>query len=113
MLVDVRHDMRVMRDESFGPIIGIQAVADDDEAVRLMNDTEYGLTAGVYTTRPRAGRGHPGPGRRRQRLLELLRPGQPPPALDRPPPLGHRARPCRRYGIRAFLQPKAWHLRSA
>ena len=41
--------MEVMRDESFGPIIGIQRVADDDEAVDLMNDTEYGLTAGVYS----------------------------------------------------------------
>ena len=49
MLVDARNDMRVMRDESFGPIIGIQTVADDEEAVKLMNDTEYGLTAGVYT----------------------------------------------------------------
>ena len=46
---DVDHSMLVMRDESFGPIIGIQAVADDDAAVDLMNDTEYGLTAGVYT----------------------------------------------------------------
>ena len=49
MLVDVDHSMELMREESFGPIIGIQKVADDDEAVRLMNDTEYGLTAGVYT----------------------------------------------------------------
>src|SRR6476620_6403694 len=49
VLADVDHSMLVMRDESFGPIIGIQAVADDDAAVDLMNDTEYGLTAGVYT----------------------------------------------------------------
>ena len=49
VLADVDHSMAVMRDESFGPIIGIQAVADDDAAVALMNDTEYGLTAGVYT----------------------------------------------------------------
>ena len=49
VLTDVDHSMLVMRDESFGPIIGIQAVADDDAAVELMNDTEYGLTAGVYT----------------------------------------------------------------
>ena len=41
--------MALMREESFGPIIGIQKVADDDEAVALMNDTSYGLTAGVYT----------------------------------------------------------------
>ena len=49
MLTDVDHTMAVMRDESFGPIIGIQKVASDDEALALMNDTRYGLTAGVYT----------------------------------------------------------------
>src|SRR4029079_14397647 len=41
VLVDVTNDMAVMREESFGPIIGIGVAADDDEAVRLMNDTEY------------------------------------------------------------------------
>ncbi|NBQ87098.1 MAG: aldehyde dehydrogenase family protein [Betaproteobacteria bacterium] len=45
----VNHGMELMREESFGPIIGIQKVASDDEAIRLMNDTRYGLTAGVYT----------------------------------------------------------------
>src|SRR5690606_21222784 len=55
VLTGVTSDMAVMRDESFGPIIGIQAVADDDEALELMNDTEFGLTAGVYATdEPRA-----------------------------------------------------------
>ena len=49
VLTDVDQSMLVMREESFGPIIGIQAVADDAAAVELMNDTEYGLTAGVYT----------------------------------------------------------------
>ena len=49
VLTDVDHSMLVMREESFGPIIGIQAVADDTAAIDLMNDTEYGLTAGVYT----------------------------------------------------------------
>ena len=49
VLTHVNHSMEVMREESFGPIIGIQKVASDDEAVQLMNDTEYGLTAGVYT----------------------------------------------------------------
>jgi acyl-CoA reductase-like NAD-dependent aldehyde dehydrogenase len=49
VLTGVTHAMAVMREESFGPIIGIQRVADDAEAVRLMNDTRYGLTAGVYT----------------------------------------------------------------
>src|SRR5262249_5288539 len=49
VLLGVTHAMAVMRDESFGPIIGIQKVTSDDEAVKMMNDTEYGLTAGVYT----------------------------------------------------------------
>lgn len=49
VLVDVDHRMSVMRDESFGPIIGIMKVKDDAEALNLMNDTEYGLTASVYS----------------------------------------------------------------
>lgn len=48
-LVDVTHEMRVMREESFAPIVGIMRVQDDDEAVRLMNDSDYGLTAAVWT----------------------------------------------------------------
>ena len=50
-----RPPMALMREESFGPIIGIQKVTDDDEALALMNDTRYGLTAGVYTPRRGAG----------------------------------------------------------
>jgi acyl-CoA reductase-like NAD-dependent aldehyde dehydrogenase len=50
VLVNVTHDMAVMREESFGPIIGIMRVENDAEAVALMNDTSYGLTAGVYST---------------------------------------------------------------
>ena len=49
VLADVTHDMRVMSEESFGPVVGIMSVADDDEAVRLMNDSIYGLTASVWT----------------------------------------------------------------
>ena len=49
VLADVNHTMSVMMDESFGPVIGIQKVKDDDEAVKLMQDTEYGLTAAVYS----------------------------------------------------------------
>lgn len=49
-LIDVDHSMQVMREESFGPIIGIMKVTDDQEAIRLMNDTEYGLTASVYSS---------------------------------------------------------------
>lgn len=50
VLVDVDHSMRVMTEETFGPVIGIMKVASDEEAVRLMNDSEYGLTASVWTT---------------------------------------------------------------
>jgi acyl-CoA reductase-like NAD-dependent aldehyde dehydrogenase len=49
VLVDVSADMSVMVDESFGPIIGIQKVSSDEEAVKLMNDSEFGLTASVFT----------------------------------------------------------------
>ena len=49
VLVDVDHSMKVMMEESFGPIIGIQKVKDDAEAVALMLDTPYGLTSAVYT----------------------------------------------------------------
>jgi acyl-CoA reductase-like NAD-dependent aldehyde dehydrogenase len=110
VLTDVDHRMTVMRDESFGPIIGVQRVEGDAEAVTLMNDTEYGLTAGVYSIDeerartvlravdagssywnccdrvsprlPWSGRGHSGIGT----TLSTM-------------------------GIRAFVRPKAWHLR--
>lgn len=49
VLVGVDESMEVMRDESFGPVIGIARVADDDEAVERMNDTAFGLTAGVFS----------------------------------------------------------------
>ncbi len=50
VLVNVNHEMSVMKDESFGPVIGIMKVSDDEEAIRLMQDTEYGLTAAVYSS---------------------------------------------------------------
>jgi acyl-CoA reductase-like NAD-dependent aldehyde dehydrogenase len=49
VFANVNPSMELMREESFGPIIGIQKVSGDAEAVKLMNDTRYGLTAGVYT----------------------------------------------------------------
>ena len=52
ILTGVTHDMRVMRDESFGPVVGIMKVASDEEAVRLMNDSEFGLTASLWTQDP-------------------------------------------------------------
>ncbi|MBS1596951.1 MAG: aldehyde dehydrogenase family protein [Bacteroidetes bacterium] len=49
VLANVNHQMKLMTEESFGPVVGIQKVASDDEAVQLMLDTEYGLTAAVYS----------------------------------------------------------------
>ncbi|KAF7761486.1 hypothetical protein Agabi119p4_9478 [Agaricus bisporus var. burnettii] len=49
VLVDVNHGMDVMTEETFGPVVGIQKVSSDEEAIRLMNDSPYGLTASVWT----------------------------------------------------------------
>ncbi|MBI3857527.1 MAG: aldehyde dehydrogenase family protein [Planctomycetes bacterium] len=110
VLVDAKHDMKVMRDESFGPIIGIMAVDGDDDALELMQDTEYGLTAGVYT-KDRA---------RAERILSKVGAGSAYwNCCDRVSPRlpwsgrGHSGIGCTlsTYGIQTFLQPKAWHLR--
>jgi acyl-CoA reductase-like NAD-dependent aldehyde dehydrogenase len=50
VLVDVDHRMRVMTEETFGPVVGLMAVKDDDEAIALMNDSRYGLTASIWTS---------------------------------------------------------------
>ena len=112
VLVNVNHDMRIMKEESFGPVTGIQKVKDDHEALQLIQDTEYGLTAAIYSqsferaesmmkqintgtvywnccdrvsaTLPWSGRKHSGLGST----------------------LSYQ-------GIRAFVQPKAYHLRMA
>ncbi|MCU0388071.1 MAG: aldehyde dehydrogenase family protein [Chitinophagaceae bacterium] len=111
LLIGVNHSMDIMMEESFGPVVGIQKVQDDAEAIDLMQDTVYGLTAAVYGSDsqragaimqrmrtgtvyfnccdrvsaglPWSGRGHSGVGS----TLSIQ-------------------------GIRAFVQPKAWHLRS-
>jgi acyl-CoA reductase-like NAD-dependent aldehyde dehydrogenase len=49
LLLDVDHSMSVMREEIFGPVAGIMKVGGDDEAIRLMNDSDFGLTAAVWT----------------------------------------------------------------
>jgi len=52
ILTDVNHDMRVMHEESFGPVVGIMMVKDDAEAIALMNDSNFGLTASLWTADP-------------------------------------------------------------
>ena len=111
VLSHVDHRMEVMREESFGPVIGIQKVASDEEAVRLMNDTRYGLTAGVYT-----------PDRQRaEALLAQVRAGSVYwNCCDRVSPrlpwsgVGDSGigLTLSTYGIQTFTRPKAWHLRS-
>lgn len=48
ILIDVTHEMAIMHEESFGPVVGIMKVASDDEAVALMNDSEFGLTVSFW-----------------------------------------------------------------
>lgn len=112
VLTNVTHDMEIMREESFGPVIGIQKVAGDDEAVRLMNDTRYGLTAGVYTRDEQ----------RARRILAQVHAGSVYwNCCDRVSPrlpwsgVGDSGvgLTLSKYGIQAFTRPKAWHLRSA
>jgi acyl-CoA reductase-like NAD-dependent aldehyde dehydrogenase len=110
VLTDVDHSMAIMREESFGPVIGIMKVQSDEEAAKLMLDTEYGLTAAVYSTDfsraeslmqamdsgtvywnccDRVSAGLPWSGRKHSGLGSTL-------SFS---------------GIRAFVQPKAWHIR--
>jgi acyl-CoA reductase-like NAD-dependent aldehyde dehydrogenase len=49
VLVDVDHSMAIMREETFGPAVGIMSVPSDEEALRLMNDSEFGLTAAIFS----------------------------------------------------------------
>ncbi|HET6328546.1 MAG TPA: aldehyde dehydrogenase family protein [Planctomycetaceae bacterium] len=49
VLINVNHDMAIMRDETFGPVVGVMPVESDEEAIRLMNDSPYGLSASIWT----------------------------------------------------------------
>ena len=55
VLSNVNHEMRCMQEETFGPVIGIQEVANDEEAITLMNDTEFGLTSSVFSSNQERG----------------------------------------------------------
>lgn len=110
VLVDVNHDMLVMREESFGPIIGIMKVRDDQEALKLMQDTPYGLTAGIYADHLE----------RAEPLLKALNVGSAYwNCCDRVsaavPWSGRKhsgiGATLSHQGIRAFTKPKAWHLK--
>ena len=110
VLINVNHQMKIMMEESFGPVVGIQKVKDDTEAIELMQDTEYGLTAAIYSTNferaeavmkqmdtgtvywnccDRVSASLPWSGRKHSGLGSTLS----------------------YQGIRAFVQPKAYHIR--
>lgn len=55
LLVGVTHDMDIMNEETFGPVIPVMKVGDDEEAIRLMNDSEFGLTASIWTSNVQEG----------------------------------------------------------
>jgi acyl-CoA reductase-like NAD-dependent aldehyde dehydrogenase len=111
VLTRANHRMTLMREESFGPIIGIQEVGDDAEATALMNDTEYGLTAAVYAQdRSRAERilGQVNAGSAYWNCCDRVSPRLPWSGRKHSG-LGTTLSVA---GIRAFVQPKAWHLRT-
>jgi acyl-CoA reductase-like NAD-dependent aldehyde dehydrogenase len=112
VLVNVNHEMEVMREESFGPVIGIQKVRDDHEALELMNDTRYGLTAGVYTPdeeRARSILAHVRAGSVYWNCCDRVSPRLPWSGVGD----SGVGLTLSTYGIQAFTRPKAWHLRKA
>jgi acyl-CoA reductase-like NAD-dependent aldehyde dehydrogenase len=110
VILNATHSMDVVRDESFGPIIAIMKVKDDEEAVKLMQDTEYGLTAAVYSSSQR----------RAEEILKRLNAGtgywnccdRVSAAL---PWSGRNhsgfGATLSHVGLRAFTRPKAYHLK--
>jgi acyl-CoA reductase-like NAD-dependent aldehyde dehydrogenase len=111
VLGDATNQMTLMRDESFGPIIGIAVVKSDADAVTAMNDTTYGLTAGVYTRdrgRASAILSQVDAGTVHWNCCDRVSP--------RLPWTGRRGSglgvTLSHYGIETFLRPKAWHLRA-
>jgi acyl-CoA reductase-like NAD-dependent aldehyde dehydrogenase len=110
VMAEVNHHMSIMKEESFGPIIGIQKVTTDEEAFALMQDCDYGLTAAVFSTDEK----------RARQILDQMNTGTVYwNCCDRVSPnvpwsgrknsglgstLSH-------HGIRAFTQPKAYHAR--
>jgi acyl-CoA reductase-like NAD-dependent aldehyde dehydrogenase len=110
VLLEVNHTMRVMTEETFGPVIGVMKVGNDEEAVKFMNDCEYGLTASVYSSN-------------RARALRILARTDTGTAYvnccDRVSPYlpwaGRRhsglGATLSTLGILAFTKPRGWHIR--
>ena len=110
VLTDVNHDMSLMIDETFGPLVGIQKVENDEEAIALMNDTSFGLTAAVFSSSEE----------RAYSILSKVNAGTAYwNCCDRVSPTspwsGRKhsgiGSTLSYQGIRAFVQPKAYHLR--
>ena len=110
VLTNVNHEMSIMKDESFGPVIGIMKVKNDEEAIQLMKDTEYGLTAAVYSS----DKG------RAEKILQQINTGSGYwnccDRVSAPLPWSGRKHSgigvtLSHAGLRAFVKPKAWHLR--
>jgi len=104
------HEMAIMREESFGPVIGIMKVKDDGEAQKLMNDTEYGLTAAVYCRDQL----------RAKKILSGVNAGSAYiNCCDRVSPrlpwsgrgVSGVGLTLSTYGIETFTRPKAWHIK--
>ena len=111
VLVDVNHSMEIMKEESFGPVIGIMKVSGDDEAVELMNDSAYGLTASVYSSDPDRARsilGRVSSGTGYWNCCDRVSAAVPWSGRKNSgfgSTLSH-------IGLRAFTRPKAYHLRT-
>lgn len=110
VLVNVNHDMNIMKEESFGPVIGIMKVKNDEEAIHWMQDTEYGLTASVYSRTVE----------RAEKILQQINAGSGYwNCCDRVsaslPWSGRKhsgfGATLSHAGLRAFVKPKAWHLK--
>jgi acyl-CoA reductase-like NAD-dependent aldehyde dehydrogenase len=110
VLADVNHQMAVMREESFGPVVGIMKVRGDDEAVTLMNDSPYGLTASIWTTdldRAAALGAHVETGTVYMNRCDYLDPQLVWTGVKET----GRGASLSRYGFDALTQPKSFHLR--
>jgi len=110
VLANVNHNMQVMKEESFGPLIGIMKVKDDEEAIQLMQDTEYGLTASVYSSNKA----------RAEKILKQINTGTGYwnccDRLSAALPWSGRKHSgfgttLSHAGLRAFVKPKAYHLK--